>query len=276
MRVHGFDLVSWWCAQNFNNFNDLFRTTLAWKERHREHKFCDDASDRPNVNWTVVFCTAENKFWCSVIPWSNVRNIRLTVNQLFCAAVICQFNNMAFCIDQDVLRLDVAMTNTHWMQISGCPQKLIRIQFDVNILYILLLFHIILHHFVQIVRVVVHDDVEIKVFWTLAISIKMMPHFDTKRVAKDLEDSQLTTFVSAIYEDFLDSYRLIGLFQCQGTIRLSFFKLRMLHGLVHNSKWPITNNLVRIIYFRIDFTLLVLLLLLGGLVSILVYPDEFT
>ena len=122
------------------------------------------------------------------------------------------------------------------MQISGCPQKLIRIQFDVNILYILLLFHIILHHFVQIVRVVVHDDVEIKVFWTLAISIKMMPHFDTKRVAKDLEDSQLTTFVFAIYEDFLDSYRLIGLFQCQGTIRLSFFKLRMLHGLVHNSK----------------------------------------
>ena len=98
------------------------------------------------------------------------------------------------------------------MQISNGPQKLIRIQFDVDIWNILLLFHIILHYFMQIVRVVVHDDVEIEVFWALAISIEMMPHFNTKRVAKDLENGQFSTFVSAINKDLLDSYRFIGLF----------------------------------------------------------------
>ena len=88
----------------------------------------------------------------------------------------------------------------------------------------------------QIVRVVVHDDVEIEVFWALAISIEMMPHFNTKRVAKDLEDGQFSTFVSAINKDLLDSYRFIGLFDLQGAIRLPLFKLRMFHSLIHNSK----------------------------------------
>ena len=89
---------------------------------------------------------------------------------------------MAIHITENILRLDVSVTNTQGVNIGNRPHELVRVKFDNEVWHHLLHFKVILHHSVGCFRDIVHDDVQIHFVRFIAVSIKALPHFNTIRM----------------------------------------------------------------------------------------------
>jgi len=74
------------------------------------------------------------------------------------------------------------MADSHAVNVGYRSEQLISIKFNVDIRHVLLLFHVILHHFVQGVWDMLHDDVQVDFIVLVPICVKVMFHFDAKRM----------------------------------------------------------------------------------------------
>ena len=122
MRVHIFNIISRWRTKNLNNFYDLITSTFTWKNGHSQHQFSNHAPYRPNINRAIILSISENKLRCSIISRTNIRNIRLPLNQLLCAPKITKLNNMILSIYKYILWFNISVTNPHGMNIRECTQ----------------------------------------------------------------------------------------------------------------------------------------------------------
>lgn len=139
---------------------------------------------------------------------------------------------MTLSVTQNVLRLNVSMTDSLGVNVGNGSEKLITVEFDNQIWHHLLHLQIILHHSVSSVLNIIHHHVQVYLIWLLTIRVEGLAHLHTVRMVKHLQNLQFTVLVPFVLEHFLDS----DCFAC--------FCDR---GLKHNTKRTISNNFFSVI-----------------------------
>lgn len=109
-------------------------------------------------------------------------------------------------INEDILRLDVSVTNTLGVNIRNRAKQLVAVKFNEQVRHHLLHFEIVLHHAVRCVLNVVHHNVEINFIRLLTVGIERLAHFDTIRVMQHFQDLQFAVLVSLVLEHLLDRH----------------------------------------------------------------------
>ena len=115
---------------------------------------------------------------------------------------------MGACVAQNVLWLDVSMTNSLSVNIGNRPHKLIRVQLYYQIWNHLLHLEVLLHHSICCIRNVVHNDVEVNLIRLFTISIETLPHFNAIWVMEHFQNGQLSILIPFVLEYFLYCYSL--------------------------------------------------------------------
>ena len=119
LGVHGEDLLAAWCAQDFDDFDELVDAALAREDGLTEHELGDDAAHGPHVDVRAVVRVAEDQLRRAIITRANVRNVGLTLNKLLCAAEVAQFQDVRIGVHEDVLWLDVSVADAFGVDIRN-------------------------------------------------------------------------------------------------------------------------------------------------------------
>jgi hypothetical protein len=114
-------------------------------------------------------------------------------------------------VAQNILRLDVSVTDSFGVDVGDGSQQLVAVEFDNQVGHHLLHLQVVLHDAVGRILDVVHDHVEVDLIRFVAISVKGLAHFDTVRMVEHLEDLEFSVLVALILENFFDGDSLTGL-----------------------------------------------------------------
>lgn len=152
-------------------------------------------------------------------------------------------------ITKNILRFNVSMTNSFRVNIRNRPHQLVRIEFYNQIRNHLLHFQVLFHHTVCSVWDVVHNHIQIYLFWFVSICIETLPHLDTVGMVEHFQNGEFSVFVPLVLKNLFDSNSLTSFSNS---------------CLEHNSKRSVTNDLLSIVSIA-------LLLLLFSLSLIVVF-----
>jgi len=119
---------------------------------------------------------------------------------------------MTIWVTQNVLGLDVPVTNIFSVDIGDRSHQLIGVNLYNQIWYFLLGLQVRLHDLVSCIWNVVHDDIEIHFIGFVTIRVETLSHFHTIWMVKHLQNCQLSIFVSLVLKHLLDGY----FFSCFG------------------------------------------------------------
>lgn len=72
----------------------------------------------------------KDEFWRTIVSGANVRNIGLVLNENLGTAKVAELENAAVWVEQQVLWLNVTMTNALRVDIGKCTEQLINIELD--------------------------------------------------------------------------------------------------------------------------------------------------
>ena len=109
---------------------------------------------------------------------------------------------MSLSVNKNILWLDISMTDAHRVNICNWTQKLICIQLDKYIRYILLLLHIVFHYFIESFWNVLHNYIQIYFIWIVTICIEIMFHLNTVWMTKNFKNLKFTIFIALILINF--------------------------------------------------------------------------
>lgn len=157
--IHSWDLVTSWCTKHLDDFNKLINTRVTWEQRLTKQKLSNYTSDRPNINWLCIICGAKNKFWCSIISWTNIAHIYFIFHESLSWAEITNFKLMCIWMNEEILWLNVSMAYTKSMDICECPETLIGIKFNQNHGYFFLAFIVMLQNTENCLLYIIHHDI---------------------------------------------------------------------------------------------------------------------
>jgi len=116
--VHALNFFPGRSANNFDNFNELVDVGFAGEERLPKDHLGQNTTERPRVNVGRVVGGAKDQLRGSIVPRANVGNVRFPSHQGLCAAEVAKLHDMRHWVQEEVLRLDVAVTNTQLMDVS--------------------------------------------------------------------------------------------------------------------------------------------------------------
>ena len=135
-------------------------------------------------------------------------------------------------VNENILRLDVSVTDALCMDVSDTTEQLVRVNLDKDVWDHLLHLQVLLHDSVDCIRNIVHDHIQIHLVWLVTICIERLPHFYVVRVVKHLQNGEFSVFVPLVLEHLLDGYCLTRL--CD-------------RGLEHHSKRAVPDNFLRVV-----------------------------
>ena len=92
---------------------------------------------------------SEYEFGCSIITRTDVRDIRLSLDQVLGATKIAELQDARFGVKKQILRLNVSVTDTQRMDVSQAPKELVHVQFNKTYRNSLFGFAIVTCHFVN-------------------------------------------------------------------------------------------------------------------------------
>lgn len=147
--VHRLDLFSGWCAENLDDFHQLIDATLAGEEWLPQHQLRHHTTGRPYVcpgdassgphavlatltNIRRIVGSAENEFWCTVVPRANITDVGLARHKNLCRPKVTQLQNPGSGVQEQVLGFDITMADANRMDVSQGTQELIHVQFDLE------------------------------------------------------------------------------------------------------------------------------------------------
>ena len=147
---------------------------------------------------------AKDQFRSTVVARADVRNIRLALFEPLGGAEIADFQDMAAGVDEDVLRLDIPVANANRFEINESSEHFVSIQLHQHWRNHLLHLEIVLHNFVNGIRNVIHDYVEVHFTIAVSVGVEGLPHFDIVGLVELFEDLEFSVFVPRVLEDLLD------------------------------------------------------------------------
>jgi len=119
IAIHTLYFFTCWSSQYLNNFHNLISSTFSWEYGHSKHQFSNNTSNRPYINRAIILSISKNQLWSPVISRTYIGYIGLPNNQLFGTSKITKFDCMCFSINQNILRLNISVTNTHCMDVCN-------------------------------------------------------------------------------------------------------------------------------------------------------------
>ena len=111
-------------------------------------------------------------------------------------------------ITENVLWLDISVTNALGVNICNGSHQLVGIQLDNQVWDLLLHFEILFHYSIGSVGNEVHDYIKIDFLGLISIGVEALSHFDAVWVMEHLQNSKFTIFVSLVLEYLLDGNSL--------------------------------------------------------------------
>ena len=111
-------------------------------------------------------------------------------------------------IAQDVLWLNVSVTNSLCVDIGDGSHQLVRVELDDKVGYLLFHFMELLHYSIGRVWNIIHNHVQVDLIGLVSVGVEALPHFDTVGVMEHLQDGELSILVSFVLKHFLNSYGL--------------------------------------------------------------------
>merc|ERR1719174_2188957 len=117
VRIHRHELLARWGSQDLDDLNELVHPAFAREQGLTQNHLCHYASHRPDVDAAGVVRRAKDKLGCAIVTRADVRNVALPRDELLCTSEIAKLQHMRLPINQEVLRLDVAMTNPKRMEV---------------------------------------------------------------------------------------------------------------------------------------------------------------
>lgn len=126
-RSHSRPNVFSWRSENAEHAEELIDFWISLEQWFARCHFGKDATNWPNINWTWVTLRTKQDFGCSVPQCDDLVSIIANRNAEWASqAEISNLDN-AFLVDEQVLRLQIAMQDTTAMTEEHCGGDLIQI-----------------------------------------------------------------------------------------------------------------------------------------------------
>lgn len=89
---------------------------------------------------------------------------------------------MSLGVAENILRLDVSVTDSFGVDVGDGSQQLVAVEFDNQVGHHLLHLQVVLHDAVGRILDIVHNYVEVYFIRLITVSVKGLAHFDTVRM----------------------------------------------------------------------------------------------
>mmetsp|Transcript_37869 Transcript_37869/g.122812 ORF Transcript_37869/g.122812 Transcript_37869/m.122812 type:complete len:416 (-) Transcript_37869:463-1710(-) len=117
-RVHGAELGLRGRAEQLEDLDEvLLRRVLTLEGEVAEEQLGEDGADGPHVDGARVLCRAEEQLGCAVVARANVRDVWLSAHEHLCAPKVNQLEPPPRRVDQEVVGLEVAVTDPQAMDV---------------------------------------------------------------------------------------------------------------------------------------------------------------
>lgn len=186
--VHGLYLFFRWSSQNFDDLDELVNTAFTWENWLTQHEFSDNTADGPNINICSVIRITENKLRSPVVSRTYVGNVWLSKDELLCTTEVTKLEHVGLHITENVLWLDISVTNALGVNICDGSHQLVGIKLHNQVWNLLLHFEVLFHYSIGSVGNEVHDDVKIDFFGLITIGIEALSHFDAVWMMEHLQN----------------------------------------------------------------------------------------
>lgn len=113
-------------THHLQNSKQLIALIRTHKERLQQSQFSHYASHRPHIHSSRVLSNGHNQFRSTIVPRHHVRSIlTIRVDNLTTPEITNLY--LAFAVQQNVLRLQITMSNLSLVHLLYPPQHLIHI-----------------------------------------------------------------------------------------------------------------------------------------------------
>lgn len=85
---------------------------------------------RNYTDFRSIVCSSEDKFGGTIIPRADIRHVWLILNQYLGATKITQLQNTRSGVQQEVLGLDISMTDALGVDICERAKELVNVELD--------------------------------------------------------------------------------------------------------------------------------------------------
>lgn len=125
IRIHAVNLLRGGGPQHFDDLDHLVHVVLPREERSARQKLGHHAGSTPHVDGYGVVGGSENEFRRAVIARANVGDVRLVGRETLRAAKVADLDDVCLGVDEDVLGLDIAVTDAERMHVRQALKHLI-------------------------------------------------------------------------------------------------------------------------------------------------------
>mmetsp|Transcript_8210 Transcript_8210/g.26446 ORF Transcript_8210/g.26446 Transcript_8210/m.26446 type:complete len:496 (+) Transcript_8210:183-1670(+) len=208
--VHRLDLVERRRAQHLDDLDQLVDARLARKEGHAQEQLGEHAARGPDVDAAAVVGGAKDELRRAVVARADVRHVWLPLDQDLCAPKVAQLEHVARRVDEQVLRLDVAVADAEGVDVGERAAKLVHVQLQVQQREDLLGLCVVARESVHSLGHKVHHKVEVRVICLLPLGVEEVVerrHVDV--VVEHLHDLELAVLEALVLEHLLDGHLLV-------------------------------------------------------------------
>ena len=251
--AHIFNFLIGRSSNHIHDLQKLVFGIFTLKQRHSHVHFCNDASYRPDVDFTAIFLLSQNQLWSSVVSRANVGHWNFSFFQNFGTSKITHDQLVIFDINQNILGLDVSVTYSFVVHVCQSSQHLVAIYFSQSIWKIIIFFIVKSQNFVECVGHVVHDQIKKHITAVFFLGKKIIMNFDTVGMVEHFDYLKFSVGILGILKDFFNR---------------NFFFSAFFLSLVNNSESSLANYLdpfvVRTFVFDLWFFSLLFIFLFGA------------
>lgn len=149
--IHGADLFTSRSAKNLDDLHQLVNARFTREEGLSQHQLGHYATGRPHI-WRIdqstacglsgeeesrtdlrcVVGRAKDQLGRSVVARADVRNVGLVFDQDLRRSEIAQFENAGVGVQQEILRLDVTVTDPLRMDVGKRSEQLVDVELDLQ------------------------------------------------------------------------------------------------------------------------------------------------
>lgn len=130
--VHRLDLLAGGCAEDLDDLDELIDAALSGEEGLSEHELRHDAPGGPYVDVGRVVGRTKNELGSAVVAGADVRDIGLARDQDLGGPKVAELEDACSRVEEQVLGLDVPMTDPDGVNVGERSEKLVHVQFDLE------------------------------------------------------------------------------------------------------------------------------------------------
>lgn len=123
-------MVSLGSTQDLDDLDELVDSTLPWEYGLAEHELCNDAADGPDIDLGGIIRVSKDQFGRSIVPRANIGDVGLSRHKVLSAPEIAHLKDVRVGIHQDILRLDISVTDSNSMNIGQRANQLVGVNLD--------------------------------------------------------------------------------------------------------------------------------------------------